>query len=275
MHISNCFRTLLFFWAIACMGQRVEVIPDIVVAEAAYRDANEACLKNDPNLQRDLFKGDPEQVRRRIHRAASLRDDAMVKKEVYLKAEIQRLQSLSTRLTQGEIGTIPTDAERKSLESQQAHTLAEQSRVEGELRDLPEGNEYASKRRDLDAERTHLINVQNTIAQRLQSLDSIDKAQQAILNDSSGASLAQKLDVIVKLWEQERDDASRQRATWAQLYAAMERAVNKKSPDQATPQKPSKKAPRSAAPAPGSPSARAGGASGTTDTWACRRVDQT
>jgi hypothetical protein len=266
MNISNCFRTLLVFWAIACAGQHVEVIPDIAAAEAEYRDANEACLKNDPNLERDLFTADPELVRRRIHRAASLRDDAMTKKEVYLKAEIQRLQNLRSRLHPGEIGTIPTGAERRSLETQQAHNLAEQGKVEGELRDLPEGDE--SKRRLLDQERTDLINLQNTLSERLRSLDNIDNAQEAVQSAPGGDSLAQKLDEVVKLWEQERDSANRQRAHWAQLYTAMEQALVKKAPDPAAPRKVSPKKPsRSAQPAPASPppSARA---IGSGRTWA-------
>ena len=265
MRMSNSFRAFLFLWAIACRGQHVEVIPDIAAAEAEYHDANEACLKNDPNLERDLFTADPEQVRRRIHRAATLRDDAMMKKEVYLKAEIQRLQNLRSRLHPGEIGTIPTGAERRSLETQQAHNLAEQQKVEGELRDLPEGDEYSSKRHLLDQERTDLINLQNTLAERLQSLDNIDKAQQAVQSAPGGESLAQKLDEVVKIWEQERDSASRQRAHWAQLYAAMEQALNKKGPPPAAPRKGSSKPPpRPVAPAPVSPppSARAFGSAG-------------
>ena len=80
MRILNSFPALLLLWTLPCPGQHVEVIPDIAIAEAEYRDANEACLQNDPNLERDLFTADPDQVRRRLHRAAGLRDDAMVKK---------------------------------------------------------------------------------------------------------------------------------------------------------------------------------------------------
>jgi hypothetical protein len=255
MRILNCFRALLLFWVLPCPGQHVKIIPDIGAAEAEYRDANEACLKNDPGLERDLFKADPEQMRRRIHRAASLRDDAMAKKEVYLKAEIQRLRVLQSRLTQGGIGTIPTEAERKSLVADQARTLAEQSRVEKELAELPEGDESLPKRRALDQERSHLINLQNTLIQRIQSLEGIDKAQQA-LSTSTGDTLTQKLEEIVKLWEQERDSASTQRAHWARLYAAMEQSLEKKAPEPGPPPKRSKKKPpRSAAPA-SPPSAR-------------------
>jgi hypothetical protein len=270
MRILNFFPAILLLCALPCLGQHVEVIPDIAIAEAEYRDANEACLQNDPSLERDLFTADPEQVRRRIHRAASLRDDAMAKKEVYLKAVILRLQNLRSRLSQGENGTIPTGTLRKSLEAQQAHTLDEQVKVEGQLRDLPEGDEYLLVRRALDEERTNLINLQNNIAQRIRSLESIDKAQQAIQSASGGDSLAQKLDEVVKLWGQERDSTTHQRSHWAQLYTAMEQALDKKGPQPGTPRKASPKKPSgSAAPAPGSlpPSVRAAGFAGT---WAYR-----
>jgi hypothetical protein len=241
----------------------VEVIPDIAIAEAEYRDANEACLQNDPNLERDLFTADTDQVRRRIHRAAGLRDDAMAKKEVYLKAEILRLQNLRSRLSQGETGAIPTGTLRKSLEAQQAHTLDEQAKVEGQLRDLPDGDEYLLVRHALDEERTNLINVQNNIAQRIRSLESIDKAQQAIQSASGGDSLAQKLDEVVKLWGQERDSTARQRAHWAQLYTAMEQALDKKGPPPGAPRKGSPKKPSSSAGSPPPATTRAGGFAGT------------
>ena len=265
MSPSNYFRTLLLFWAVPGPAQQVEVIPDIAFAEAQYHDASEAWLRNDPNLERDLFKADPVQVRRRIRQAASLRDDAMVKKEVYLKAEIQRWQRLRDRLSEDRNGAIPTEADRKSLREQQAHKLAEQRSVEEKLRDLPEADEYLPQRRALDEERTHLINLQNNIAERVALLDSIDTLQQSIQSTSAGESLAQKLDEIVKLWEQERDNASRQRAHWAQLYTAMEQAVNKRSPVPNVPKKgSSKKSSRPAAPAQSSPppSASAGGVAG-------------
>jgi hypothetical protein len=254
MSVSNWFGTLLLMWAVPGPAQHVEVIPDIALAEAQYHDASEACLQNDPNLERELFTADPEQVRRRIHLAASLRDDAMAKKEVYMKAEIQRWQNLRNRLSQGENSAIPTESDRKSLREQQARTLAEQGRVEGQLRDLPEGDEYAPQRHALDQERTHLINLQTNIAERIALLESIDRLQESIQAPSGGNSLAAKLDDIVKLWEQERDNATRQRLHWAQLYAAMEQAVNKKNPVPSVPKKSTSKKPsRSTAPAQSAP----------------------
>lgn len=232
----------------------MEVIPDIAAAETEYRDANEACLNNDPNLERDLFSADTEQVRRRIHRAASLREDAMMKKEVYLTAEIQRLRNLRSRLVEGDLGNIPTGWERKSLQIEQALTLQEQGRVEGELRDLPGDDEYAPKRRVFDQERIHLIDIQNTIAERLQALDSIERAQRSLHSAAGVDVLAQELDETVKIWEQERDGAKRQRAHWGQLYVAMEQALSKKAPDPAAPRKGSpKKPPGHAAPSAGPP----------------------
>ena len=66
--------------------------PSIAVAETEYREAQEAWLHNDPNLMNDLFKSNKEEIRGRIHRAASVRDTMMaqVKKEVYLNLLIQR-----------------------------------------------------------------------------------------------------------------------------------------------------------------------------------------
>jgi hypothetical protein len=254
MTTSNCVRAILLLWALPSPGQHVSVIPDLAIAEAEYRDANEASLHNDPNLERELFNADPEQVRRRIRRAASLRDDAMLKKDVYLKAEIQRLQSLRNGMKLEEKGAIPTESERKSLEDQQARTLAEQGAVEKQLSDLPEDGESLPRRRALDQERIHLINLLSGIAQHIQSLDRIDNAQQAIEDASGGESLTQRMDEIVKLWEQERESASRQRAHWAQLYTAMEQAVNAKGPVPGTPRKGSKRKPSPpVAPQPGSP----------------------
>jgi len=254
MSVSNWFGTFLVFWAIPGPAQHVEVIPDIAVAEAQYHDASEACLRNDPNLERELFTADPEQVRRRIHLAASLRDDAMAKKEVYVQAEIQRWQNFRNRLSQGENAAIPTQSDRKSLRELQADKLAEQGRVEGQLRDLPEGDEYAPQRRALDEERTHLIKLQADIEERIVLLDRLQES-----TPSGGNSLAAKLDDIVKLWEQERDNATRQRLHWAQLYTAMEQAVNKKNPVPSVPKKSTSKPSRSTAPAQsGPPSASAG-----------------
>src|SRR5581483_7108723 len=150
MRVYFALAAIVCLGAVICPAQHVEVIPDIAVAEAEYRDANEACLQNDPNLERDLFTANTEQVRRRIHRAAGLRDEAMAKKVVYLKAVIQRLQNLRTRLNTDTGGMIPTAALKKSLEAQQAHTLDEQAKVEEQLRDLGEGDEYLLVRRALD-----------------------------------------------------------------------------------------------------------------------------
>jgi len=230
MRVFYSIALIQLAWLSPCRAQRVEVIPDIAVAEAEYRDANEACLQNDPSLERDLFTADTEQVRHRIHRAAALRDDAMAKKEVYLKAVIARLENLRTRLNPGVGGAIPTAALKKSLEVQQAHTLDEQAEVEAQLRDLPDDDEYLLVRRALNEERSNLITVQNNIAQRIRSLENLDKAQQAVQSASAGGgdSLSKKLDEVVKLWEEERDGAARQRQHWAQLYVAMEQAIDKK-----------------------------------------------
>jgi hypothetical protein len=213
-----------------CPAQHVKVVPDIAIAEAEYLDANEAWVRNDPNLEGELFKGDPEQMRRRIHTAAGLRDDAMAKKQTYLSAMIGRLEDLRGRLIQPATGRIPVDTMRKNLEAEQVRTLDEQRRVEGLLADLPVGDEYLLVRRALDEERSSLIKLQNEVALRIRSLDSLDKAQQAIQNASGPDALVEQMNGIIKLWDQERAATNRQRALWAKLYVTMEQSLDKKSP---------------------------------------------
>jgi hypothetical protein len=274
MRASTICCAFLMAGVFPCPGQQVQVVPDIAIAEAEYRDAHEAWLHNDPNLEKDLFKGDPEQIRRRIRRAASLSDDAMVKKETYLDAIVLRLKDVRAHLSQStDDGKIPTAALRKNLEAQQASMLDEQERLNGSLRDLPEGDEYLLVRRALEDERSSLVNLQNNIALRIRSLDTIDKAQQAIQDSASGNTLAQKLDDVVKLWGQEKDATIRQRTRWANLYTTMEQAVDKKGPaPQGTPRKGAGKEPHgqttSVSPSGSSPASR--GVPGLAGTWAYR-----
>ena len=230
MKACNLVCALLLAGFRPCPAQHVEVVPDIAIAEAEYHDANEAWLRNDPNLEADLFKGDPEQMRRRIHTAAGLRDDAMAKKETYLSAMIGRLEDMRSRLNQPAAGRIPIETLRRNWEADQTRTLDEQRRVEGLLADLPEGDEYLLVRRAYDEERSSLIKLQNEIALRIRSLDSLDKAQQAIQNASGGDALVQQMNGIISLWDQERAAAARQRSLWANLYVSMEQSLDKKVP---------------------------------------------
>jgi hypothetical protein len=216
--------TLPLMLAPLLLGQALRLVPDIAVAEAEYRDAQEAWSQNDPNLEKELYKGNPEDMRRRIHRAAALADDVMVKKEAYFNLFIQRLQDTRTRLSQTPDATIPAADLKRDLDAQQMRLLGDQDRLDLLLRDLPQGDEYALVRRQLEAERSDLINAQNSIAMRMRSLDNIDKAQQA----TQGAEdLSVKMDAILKVWEQERDRAVRQRPTWARLYELMESSLGK------------------------------------------------
>lgn len=223
--VRNRFA-LIIAGAVLCSGQSVRFVPDIAVAEAEYRDAQEAWLRNDPNLEKDLFKASPEEVRLRIRREASLRDTVMVKKAAYLELLIQRLQgSLSTMQQVSSAGDIPTDALKRDLEGQQMRILGDQERLEALMRDLPEGDEYFLVRRAIEAEHSDLISLQNNIALRIRSLDSAGKAQDAI-RAAAADSLSQKLEAILKIWDQERTSTVRQRTSWAQLYRTMEETIN-------------------------------------------------
>src|ERR1035438_2622913 len=106
-----------------CLGQALRLVPDIAVAEAEYRDAQEAWIRNDPTLEKDLFKANPEEMRRRIHRAAALADDVMVKKEAYFGLFIQRMQDMRTRLNQMPDSGIPVESLKKDLDGQQMRLL--------------------------------------------------------------------------------------------------------------------------------------------------------
>src|SRR5579871_5020373 len=133
---SNRRNSMNRFWLAlaACLmagtapgfGQSVTVMPDIAIAEAEYRDATEAWIHNDPNLEADLFKGDKEQMRRRVRRAATLRDDVMTKKETYLNALLARLETIRGQLTGRLDSSMPIETMRRNLEAEQNHTLEEQ-----------------------------------------------------------------------------------------------------------------------------------------------------
>ena len=224
--LSLTIGILLAALAPASRGQRLQLVPDISLAEAEYHDAAEAWRQSDPSLESDLLKRSPDEMRQRVHHAAALRDDAMKKKIAYLDAITARLQDTRQRISQANAGAIPTDALKKDLVDQQSRILGEQERLEALLNDLPPGDEYLLVRRPLEEERTNLVNLQNNIALRLRSLDNIDKAQQAIQSDP----LAKNLDDLLKIWDQEKATASRQRTMWASLYTEYERAINQKSP---------------------------------------------
>ena len=70
---------LLIVLVLVTHEQELRVPPeDIGMAEAAYRDAQEAWLLGDRTLAQDLLKVKPDEALRRIRRASALRDDVMV-----------------------------------------------------------------------------------------------------------------------------------------------------------------------------------------------------
>ena len=261
-------------------GQNVTLVPDIGVAQAEYHDAIEAWLHNDRDLEKDLLTGEKEQMRRRVRKAAALRDEVMVKKQAYLDLIVQRLKETRTHLAPANTSEIPVSDFRKDLEAQQARMLSDQERLNELLKEIPEGDEYFMVRRALEAERSSLINLQNTVALRIHALDNLDKSQDAIRGASGVETEAQKLDEILKVWDGERAAAIRQRSTWAGLYKTMEQAIDdraggpkKGAGARGNPQKPasgSRKQPATAAAAAAAATAPAGNALGLAGTWVYR-----
>jgi hypothetical protein len=229
MRTWNAIPTLLVALAPLAAGQNVTLLPDIGVAQAEYHDAVDAWLHNDRDLEKDLLTGEKEQMRRRVKVAAALRDDVMVKKGAYLDLIVLRLRETRAHLAPANASEIPATEFKKDLEAQQARMLTDQERLNDLLKEIPEGDEYFMVRRALEAERTSLINLQNTVALRIHSLDNLEKSQDAIRGSLGGATEVQKLDEILKVWEEERAAAVRQRATWAGLYKTMEQAINDRS----------------------------------------------
>jgi len=231
MSILQRIVALPLFFASLLLGQALRLVPDIAVAEAEYRDAQQAWVQNDPTLEKDLYNAPADQVRQRIHRAAQLADDAMAKKEAYFNLFIQRMEDMRAKLNDAQGPGIPTESLKKDLDEQQSRVLGDQDRLDLLLRDLPPGDEYALVRRQLEGERADLISAQNNIAMRIRSLDNIGKAEQST---AGAADLTAKMDEILKVWQQERDSAVRQRPAWARLYQVMESSLSKPAPPAAT-----------------------------------------
>ena len=211
-------------------AQQLGLMPGnaVAVAEAEYRDAMDAWVRGDPNLERDLFHEAPEKMRPRIQKAAALRDHVMVRKEAYLDVLIPSMRETRNRLPKSDANSLPVEALRKDLASQQARILTQQENTESQLRDLAQSTEYLLVRKELEEERTLLIGLQNGIAMRIRSLDLVDKAQEAIKRAPAADVLARALDEILKVWEQERASTTRQRGLWANVYATMEREIGPK-----------------------------------------------
>ena len=205
--------------------------PSIAVAESEYREAQEAWIHNDPNLVNDLFKGNKEEVRGRIHRAATLRDNVMAKKEVYLGLLIQRIEDSQKRLTSssGPGPSVPVEEIKSGITEEQQRILSDQDRPqEALLRDLPQGDDYSLVRRELEKERADLITLQNALAQRLRSLDNAARSQQAVRGLTTTDALGEQLESVKKVWEEEHQRTVSQRVGWARYYSSMVEAIDTK-----------------------------------------------
>lgn len=233
-------RTSLLLLPALLLAQTPVYRPSIAVAESEYREAQEAWLHNDPTLMDDLFKSNKEEIRGRIHRAASLRDAMMAKKDVYLTILIQRAEESRQRLA-GVIATgamLPIQDMKAGLAQEQERLLSEQESLDALMRDLPQGDEYSLVRRELDKEKADLVNLQNAIALRMRSLDNAARSQQAVQDTSSTDGLAEKMAAIKKVWEDEHESTVRQRASWARLYSTMVQEIDAKGPAPAAPAAP-------------------------------------
>ena len=210
-------------------AQSVRVVPDMAIAESEYREAQEAWLRNDPNLEQDLNSRGREEMRTRIHRAAGLRDDVMAKKEVYLRFLVSHFEETRTRLASPGSGGFPVEQIRRTLEREQARLLAEEERLEALVQELPKGDEYLFRRRAMEEQMNDLMAAQNNIALRMRSLERTAASQRASADPAAGKALEEKLDEIGRMWADERERAVRERSSWARYYKDLEDLLQ--SPD--------------------------------------------
>ena len=194
-------------------------------AEEDYRSAQLDWLNADPNLAADLFKGNPQEMHKRIQRTADLRDQMMEKKSVYLDLIVKHFNETRARLAIPD-AQIPIPELRRDLEDEQSRLLGEQERLDALIHDLPQDDLYTLVAHELNVERTQLVNLQNSVALRIRGLDAIGKNQDAVRNMEANDPIAKNLEAISKIWESERDNTKIQREHWKALYAAMNRAVD-------------------------------------------------
>ena len=223
--INHLLFVLPMWLAGALAGQTVRVTPDIAVAAAEYRDAQDAWLHGDPNLERDLLKGDKVQTVRRIRAAAKLREEVMAKKDAYYGLMIQHLEGTSSAVASASSGKLPVEDLKRSLQQQQERLLADQERLEALIAQSPQGDEYFLVRHSLEQEKDDLIKLQNNVAQRLRGLDSITGAQRS-LDDNSASALNKDYEEILKLWREEKAHVEAARPMWARYYRLMETQVD-------------------------------------------------
>jgi hypothetical protein len=198
--------------------------PTLGDAERAYREAQQEWLNADPNLAADLFKGNPQEMHKRIQRTAALRDQMMEKKAVYLDLVVKHFDETRARLSSAKSAQLPIPELRQNLEDEQSRVLGEMDRLDGLIHDLPQDDLYALVAHELNAERTQLVNLQVSLAQQIRAVNVIGDDTDAA--NKLGANLEKQLESISVLWEQERDGTKAQREHWKALYDAMNRAVD-------------------------------------------------
>ena len=106
-------------------------------AEEDYRSAQLDWLNADPNLAADLFKGNPQEMHKRIQRTADLRDQMMEKKSVYLDLIVKHFNETRARVAIPD-AQIPIPELRRDLEDEQSRLLGEQERLDALIHDLPQ-----------------------------------------------------------------------------------------------------------------------------------------
>jgi hypothetical protein len=212
------------------IAQSLRIVTNIAVSEAEYRNAEEMWRKNDPDLISDLYKGNKQEVVRRIHHAATLAEDMLSKKATYLASLIQHTDEMEKRLSSAQgTQTIPFADLKDDLEREQARILDEQDRLDDRLHDLPQGDELTLVRHAMESERAELVVVQNDIAQRIHAMDNAAKTQQASSALSDVDPLIRKLEDIKKMWEGERARAVAQKPAYGKMYSDMEKSLDNQS----------------------------------------------
>jgi hypothetical protein len=201
--------------------------PTLGDAERAYRDAQSEWLNADPKLAADLFRGNPQEMHRRIRQTASLRDQMMEKKSVYLDLVVKHFDETRARLVNLSGAQLPVPELRQNLEAEQSRILGEIDRLDALIRDLPQDDLYALVLHELNAERTQLVNLQVSLAQQIRSVNSMGDSQDAANKMQAANPLAGKLEAISKVWRDELEAARVQREHWKALYNAMEQAVDR------------------------------------------------
>ena len=217
----------------ASNAQTIHLVPDLATAEADYRDAQAAWIRNDPDLEKDLLKADHAQMRKRIHHAASLRDDMMAKKETYYALLTQHFASVRTRiLGSADQRRIPAEQIRQSLQGELDRMKEEQDHVDSLLRELPGDEQYAVLRQAVEAEKKDLASLRSSIDARMSSLQTLAGDRHGKLTDDP---LAQKLDELAAAWEAERKRAANARLSWSRYYKDLDDSLPAASGTQRNP----------------------------------------